>query len=244
MIARRRTAPRSSSPWEQYVESTHRPINSLAIVLPLLVFFHIGAAYWGIRFIPHRDLRRLLAFFGATAPFLPAMMVITVLVAQHLARKDRWAVQGRVVGGMLIEAVIWTLPLVAVSFLRRVHAGQAVASALSNRPLGQQLVFFVGAGVYEEFIFRLVGIGLLVLVFHDVFKLPEPPVIIAAIAATALLFALYHFTGRQLAGGQLAWGRLLFLTMAGALWGTAQVLRGFGVAVASHITWNLYVALS
>ncbi|MFW6062145.1 MAG: hypothetical protein ACOC93_04985, partial [Planctomycetota bacterium] len=171
----KRTARKQHGPLGAYPEHTLRPLNSLLLVAPLLAFFHIGAWYWGIEFIPPRDLRRILSFFGATAWFLPPMLVVVVLLLQHAALKEPWKPQGMVILGMLGEGVLWTLPLIAVSFLRG-GGGNLVASAgpLAGRSVLQQLVYVCGAGVYEEFLFRLLLIGLILLVFVDLFRLAQP----------------------------------------------------------------------
>ncbi len=47
-----------------YAELTHRPMNCLAFILPGLVFFQIGTAWYGTELLAPMHLNRLLGLFG------------------------------------------------------------------------------------------------------------------------------------------------------------------------------------
>ena len=69
----------SSRRRDSYTWQTHRPLNCLVFVLPLLLFFHIGTAHYGTSLLAPRDLGRLLRYCGATAAYLPALLILAVL---------------------------------------------------------------------------------------------------------------------------------------------------------------------
>jgi hypothetical protein len=205
----------------------------------MLLAFHVGVLVMGIAPFPQYPLRNLLEVFGASWSFLPPVLVVAVLVSQHIARKDPLGVDVRTLAGMLVESILWTLPLLAVRLLRN----RATAGDVSGGWLGgivQQVLYEMGVGVYEEFVFRLVLVGLLLLLLADVFSVPEAWASAVAVVGSAIVFALAHFRlGGAWGGVPFEWGRFLFLAPAGVLWGGVLIYRGFGVAVGAHVAWNL-----
>jgi hypothetical protein len=228
---------------DTYRHQTLRPLNSLLFILPLLLFFHVAAAFYGTDLLALRDVAKVLRFFGATVAYLPALAILVVLFVQHLARRDRFHVHGATLAGMLVESIAWTLPLVAlVHVMGRLTAGALAAARHAPQPLLQQLVVAVGAALYEEFIFRLVLIGLLLLLFVDVFDLHRQAATVFVVVFSAVCFSLYHFS-RQHFTGELPfpWHPFAFRGLAGVYLGGLLLLRGFGITVGAHAVYNVYV---
>lgn len=101
-------------------------------------------------------------------------------------------------------------------------------------------VTFVGAGVYEEVLFRL----LLLPVCYGWFRmLRAGPRASAALAvlATSLMFALAHYVGP--AGDALVPYTFCFRAAAGAYFAVLFVARGFGVTVGAHACYDLIVGV-
>jgi len=208
------------------------PIHSLVLVAPLLLFFHAMRASYDVHLAGPALIRHFLGYFGATQAVLPGLLVVTVLVVQQALRRLPWRPDPAVLAGMVGEAILWTLPLVGVALLTGKLA--AAGAAAPPQALGQA-VAAVGAGVYEEFLFRLAAISLLVLVLADVANLRRDASTAAAVVIAAVGFALCHFIAEPFRGP-----KFLFLTVAGLLWGALFLSRGFAVAVGSHVCWNLY----
>jgi len=232
---------------DTYWRRTQRPLNCLVFLLPLLIFFQVGAAIYGNELLVPQLLGRVLGWFGATAAFLPALLIVVMLLVMHLLHGEPWRVDGSALLGMGGESLLWTLPLVALTYLLYRASAPAAAALLS--PAGQNLVkgllVATGAGIYEEFIFRLVFVSLVLLICVDVFDLPRDVVTIVAVIASALLFSLCHFSGAELTGkAPFQWTRFVFLTLAGLLWGALFVFRGFGIAAGAHICYDMFVVLS
>jgi len=225
---------------DSYSRDIHKPLYCLLFVLPLLVVFHLYMGMGRSGLLAEHDLGRVLSYFGATAGFLPPLAVLTVLFVQHLVKRDRYDFKLRVFGGMVVESVLWVIPLAAISGLTARVFATAAATAPALRL--EYALAGLGAGVYEEFIFRLVFIGLIILLGVDVFGLPKVPVAVFAVIATAILFSLSHlnvpfFSGRE----EFDAGTFAFRMMAGICLGTIFLLRGFGIAVGTHVVWNVYV---
>ena len=92
-------------------------LNCLAFVAPILLAYHIAAAYRGTDPRALRHVGSILKHFGATAPYLPPVLVAVALLLQHAAQKAPWRLHGMTVAGMLAESVAWMAPLAVMSML-------------------------------------------------------------------------------------------------------------------------------
>lgn len=97
------------------------------------------------------------------------------------------------------------------------------------------LVFSVGAGIYEELLFRLIAIALLHLLLVDVLGLPDHYGAVGAIGLSAVAFAMYHFSPTN----PFDWGKFLFYSAAGIYFAAVYVLRGFGIVAATHALYDI-----
>ena len=165
---------RSSQPSlddESYRRQTLRPLNCLVFILVPLAAFHLGAARFGTRLMVPYYFDKVLRYFGATSLHLSALLIVAALLAQHLVRRDKWRLEMRVLAGMLAESIIWSLPVIALSFLLPRSLAMAASPATQSatgaetQPVSliQQIIEKMGAGVYEEFFFRLVLISVIML---------------------------------------------------------------------------------
>jgi membrane protease YdiL (CAAX protease family) len=113
----------------------------------------------------------------------------------------------------------------------------AAGAAAPAGPLAA-LVGFLGAGVYEEALFRLV----LIPVFFAALRALQTPQVIAssaAITASSLLFSLAHHAGTP--GEAFTWFAFIFRWLAGVYFAWVFVVRGFGVAVGTHTAYDVLV---
>ena len=239
---------------DTYRNDTLRPLNGLAFVLPLLVVFQIGTAIYGTALLAPRDILRILGHFGATASYLPAVLIVIVLLMQHLAHKDPWKLQLKTLAGMFGESIVWTVPLVVLFHLTgRLLSAQGLEAtgnpgdllSPAQSEFVQGFMQAIGAGVYEEFIFRLMFISLGLVLLVDILRLKEQSCAIAALIVSAIVFSAYHLTWDQLTGvAEFPAKAFLFRTIAGIYLGGLYVFRGFGIAVGTHAFYNIYAFVS
>jgi len=209
----------------------------------MLLFFQIGTAYYGTTLLAPRHLGKILKYFGATAAYLPALLIVAVLLIQHVLSREKWTAEPKALAGMFGESVLWTTPLIAMSYL----CGSPMAGVAASSPAGgqllQALLLAVGAGVYEEFLFRLAMISLILLIFVDIFSIKKGPVLLAAVVASGCLFSLYHFPFGTDGAGGFHWAEFIFRAAAGIYLGLIFIARGFAVAVGTHTFFNLFVVI-
>jgi membrane protease YdiL (CAAX protease family) len=219
-----------------YLKKSERPLASLIFLLPLILIHEIGWRLSGERLLAFVMLRQFCDFFGATGPFIPALVLIISLLGWHLARKDKWTVEVNTLLGMTLESLLLALPLVALA------AGMArwtwrPTLAMHIGGSSNQIVIALGAGIYEEMIFRLTLITLLNILFVDLLRMPKTRAAILMVVISAVTFSLYHYLGPE----RFAWQSFVFRTVAGMYFGTIFICRGFGVTAGCHAAYDCIV---
>jgi len=233
----------------RYFENTLRPLQSAFFLLPLIVIYEVGLVRYGTVAIDRtaRDIyaRRLLydffEWFGISGYYLPGLVVMVVLVSMHFAHRDSWRFEPRHYIYMGAESIALALPLFVFSLV--LFRGGRVSSAGDMHTLlwQGQLVFSIGAGIYEELLFRLICLAVLHGLFADVFGLTSWVSAVLSIALSAIAFALYHFNFTE--QNPFVWSLFLFYTLAGIYFAGIYLARGFGVAAASHAMYDVLVVL-
>jgi hypothetical protein len=235
-----------------YWNVTRRPIPCLAFVAPILVAYELGVLWLGgesagaLRTGADAWMRQALAGVGLTDQWLlPLGLVIALLLWQATDGRD-WRFSPISLGGMALESVILAVALIGLSravdlgFARLENTPSALLAAGQGggtHPL-TQLVGFLGAGVYEEALFRLA----LVPLFYGVLRVLQTPAVLAsslAVTSSALLFSLAHHAGTP--GETFTWFAFVFRWLAGVYFAWVFVVRGFGVAVGTHSAYDILV---
>lgn len=219
---------------------------------PLLLAYEFGVLWVGgdsaeaLRTGADAWMRQSLAGIGLTDQwFLPLILMIALLIWQALDPRD-WRFSPATLVGMAIESLLMAVALIGLSrlvdvgFTRLEPASTPVMAAASSR-LVQSLspfIGFLGAGVYEEALFRL----LLVPLCYGTLRLLQMPAVMAstlAMTASALLFSLAHHAGTP--GEAFTWFAFIFRWLAGVYFAWVFVARGFGVAVGTHCAYDVLV---
>ena len=227
---------------EGYLHKTHRPLNCLVFILPFLVAYEVGSIFIGDRLLAPRYLAAALGVFGASGAYVPPASVVAVLFVWHVVSRQRWHVDADALLGMLAESALWVIPIFGAHALTQRLLGPVsmAARAGSTPALAGRLLTGIGAGVYEEFLFRLVAIGAALGVLVDIFGAPRRAVLVGAIAASSICFSAVHFV---YPAETFRLGALAFRAAAGVYLAVLYVARGFGVAVGVHACYNVAVTL-
>jgi hypothetical protein len=191
-------------------------------------------------------MRNVCGSLGFTDHWLLPLLLCLILMGWQILKFQDWRFSPAILIGMVLESSIWAVALVGVS--RAIDLGFAyleqtgpllleTTRADTNRSLCA-LVGFIGAGVYEETLFRLI---LVPVFFHALRVLQTPQVLASSLAVTgsALLFALAHHAGTP--GEAFTWYAFIFRWMAGVFFAWIFVLRGFGIAVGTHTIYDVLV---
>ena len=236
-----------------YITATTRPLSCLVFLLPIIVLHQIGNLVFALK-TPEGEplinaalgiLRGILSLIGPTGMYLPGLVMVITLLIWHWAKGYPWQVRARTILGMAIESFLFAWPIFVLLFILK-SSGPAAATMLSGTStdaaatLPGQAVLMIGAGIYEELLFRLGLISLIALLLTKVGSLSKESALLFAAAASALLFAVYHFYfGTEPV--PFDWPRFSFYFLAGVYFSGLYVLRGFGITVGAHTVYNLIV---
>jgi hypothetical protein len=239
-----------------YWATTRRPIPCLAFILPLLIAYEAGVVYFGghsadaLRAGADAWVRQGLATFGLTDRWLlPFGLLCALLGWQAVDRRD-WRFSPGVLLGMILESALLAVALIGLSklvdlgFARLEEPGILAASSpdptispVTRHPLAP-VVGFLGAGLYEEALFRLALIPLLYWTLRLAF-MPRLLACTLAVTASSLVFSLAHHAG--VPGEAFTWFAFVFRWLAGIFFAWVFVIRGFGIAVGTHAAYDLLV---
>lgn len=242
-----------------YWADSARPLVSLAFVAPMLIIYE-GAVLWlgpaAVRNGADVWLRTLLDGAGFGQYFLLPLLTVGLLLGWHHARHDPWQISSATIRLMWVESALFAGLLLAAAQLQAMLLGGSSEAAFLGGPSYftrgvARLIGYLGAGVYEELLFRLLPIPLLTVALGWT-KLNRRGSLIIAVALTSLLFSLAHYRldfdllGMRIAlpyGDAFEWHSFLFRFTAGLLFGALFALRGFGIACGAHALYDLFVAL-
>ena len=188
------------------------------------------------------DLARVFGPTGDRA--LRVFFGLTVLVAAwSIARRQLpWL---RVAALIALEGAVYALVLGPLADALTESSARVLSPELmEGHPLVRNLIGSLGAGIFEEVVFRLGLLSVLALgsvAAVGAFGLPYSLGVVLAILLSSVAFSLFHHVGPG--APPVEYRVFLFRTMAGVLLGVMFVLRGFGVCVYAHSAYDLHYYL-
>ncbi len=233
-----------------YFSSTRHPWACLLFLVPLLAAYEGGVLWLGgdadgrMRNGADAWLRWGLELFGARQVLAAPIAVLVIMLLWSWWRwSDRPDDPVTTFFGMAFESCLFAFAL--WQFSRNFGPildgfGVRLQITVQTAPLSQILTY-IGAGIYEEVLFRLVlFVGLCGVL--RVVGLPKIIAVPVAMAAAALAFAAAHHIGPY--GEPMRADYFVFRTCAGLFFTLLFVLRGFGIAVGAHVGYDVLVGVS
>ncbi len=104
-----------------------------------------------------------------------------------------------------------------------------------------QLMISLGAGIYEELLFRVILVSGLAWLGRRVFGWSSPATSLFAVTLAALVFSAFHYVGPY--GDPLELGSFTFRMVAGLLFSGLYLLRGFGITAWTHALYDVFLAV-
>jgi hypothetical protein len=209
--------------------------------------------------------------------FAPAVVILTLVTLQFTCRQS-WKVKPGDFALMTAECVVLAIPLIVLALvLNREPNRQSTAGSfnkiitciscpsvqqagqpdsngqnthigLHRRSVKMDMLTGIGAGIYEELIFRLVLISLSMTFFELVLGMPKTNAIIISVIISSVLFSLHHhfvFLNGQFVKTQefFTWTRFAFRAVAGIFFAIIFAVRGFGIAAGTHAFYDIIATL-
>jgi len=228
----------------------HDPRNlltSLVLVFPLFLIYQVGVLFTlpmlnGADFLTVFLFRNVglttTAYLGYTGLVTAAFIggVIVLRKRQHFDAGLVWRV--------FLESGIYALTMgsLIVFVMTRVFGiSPRLAGGVAAQSFGTRLVMSLGAGVYEETVFRLGLLAGLTALFERGIGMRRSIAGLLGLAISSILFSAMHHIPPY--GDPLHLGVFTFRFLAGLCFATLFWWRGFAVAVYTHALYDLYVLL-
>ncbi len=217
---------------------------SLIFVIPLLVIYELGilsdinaAALWvktpisWLRAHPAQllgaNITLILNAIGILAVFM-AVRRLGRLGALHLGTFY----------GMFAESCVYALLIGPIALLPLVGRWEFPGFSPNLSNFWAKIVMSCGAGVYEEFLFRFLLLGIIFFLAQELGKLGRFSAGALALFISGAVFSAAHFLGP---GENPAYSAFIYRLVAGMVFGVIYLARGFGIAAFTHALYDVYV---
>jgi len=236
---------------KSYWQATRAPRYSLVFAFPLLIGYETLAfalthdALEGVRNGADVLLKSLFLVLGGRYG-LVAFGAVLLGSGAYLVWRDRrrgggW--EARIFAGMAIESLVYAFVFGGVTSGLTgllLNLSRASAGSVAQLDLPTQLMVSLGAGIYEELLFRVLLVSLLAGMGRVVFGWGTRASGFFAALSGALIFAGFHYLGPY--GDPLTLGSFVFRTIAGLLFSGLYLLRGFGITAWTHALYDVLLA--
>jgi len=239
---------------KDYLHRSRAPRYSILFALPLLVLYEglsallTHSAVAGVRNGADVLLKSLFVALGGRDGLVVFGLLLVgggaFLVVRDIRRSGE-RLSARVFAAMLLESGVYaTLFGFVVGWLttlllegpRRLSVGGAAALGLQT-----QLVVSLGAGIYEELLFRVVLVGALMWGTRRLLGARTGLAATISVVVSALVFSSFHYVGSL--GDTFTLASFTFRAIAGVAFSVLYVLRGFGITAWTHALYDLGLSL-
>jgi len=235
--AERQTAPETGP---GYLRESRSLGMSIVSIMPLIILYHCGIVQQGssVRNLAEVWLTGPLRLVGLTAAHVLNVALIVALLAVLWRTEAHAPSSFLVVVLMIAEGALYALALN--------RGAPALAAVIDRRASGvlfavnwsraAPLLLALGAGVYEELLFRLLLLGGGAYLLQSLFLWNRKWSLLVMLAVSSLAFSAAHYVGPL--ADQFRSYDFIFRAVCGAVLGLIFLGRGLGVAVWTHAIYN------
>ena len=225
----------------QYLNSSKSLHYSLILTLPAVAIYEIGIlllfkdSFFELRNTGEILLRSFFEYLGLTNPVIVStillLLFIVVMVRGYKIEKKP-GIHANYIIYMLLESMFWgVLIFIGLQLFTSLPLQiGTMQEKLSNINLA------VGAGIFEELIFRLILIGSILIILERGIALKRGVSVPAAILLSAIVFAGFHLFMEVYSFP--VFSQRVF---GGILLGSLFYTRGYGISVYAHIVYNFLI---
>ncbi|HSC58994.1 MAG TPA: CPBP family glutamic-type intramembrane protease [Gemmatimonadales bacterium] len=237
-----------------YWQLSRSPRYSVLFAAPLLLAYEISA-----RILTHGDagvrngadvmLKSLFVWLGGRDGIL-VFDVLLAAVGAALIWRDRRAggapLRWAVFALMLAEAVVLAVAFgfVASLLTALILNGPSILAiqGAAAFDVPTQMMVSLGAGIYEELLFRVLIVSGLVALARRAFGWSPWRSNAFAVVVGAVVFSAFHYIGPY--GDPLQLPSFVFRTVAGLLFSGLYVLRGYGITAWTHSLYDIFLTIA
>lgn len=226
-----------------YFQLSRSASYSVVFAIPLLIAYEGFALFlnqsdlYGIRNSADVFLKLFLAYVGIHGFFgFGAAMIVALLLLRFVAAAPRFApMRLGVFLLMLVESLVYSFVFGAIV------GGVTHVLLAPSAPLSRsaQVLVSLGAGIYEEFVFRVLLLAALIFCLQRLLRFQSGLAYGVAALLGAALFSAFHYVGPL--GDPFQLPSFLFRFIAGLVLTGLYFARGYGVTAYTHSLYDLWV---
>lgn len=215
-----------------YFEDTRTPVYSFIAILPLIVLYDFLIIFTRPNYVARAGvwvdgllgIMRLNSVLGKVI-FSTSLFLIFAFFS--IKGKKKVHINMNYFPFMLLESIVYAYFFAnMVFFLRR----GMLLTIFSSK---DGLVLSIGAGFYEELIFRLFPMLMLKLFVKNGDRRAIP--VLVVVLVSSVLFSLFHYIGPE----SYSYESFVFRFIAAIILFVIFIVRGFGIAVYTHTIYDL-----
>ncbi len=239
-------------PTSSYWQATRAPRYSLIFALPLLLAYEglaqLLSGEAGVRNGADVLLKSLFVILGGRHGLTIFAAVLfgggLILVVRDWRKSG--APQAKYFLGMALESVVYAMIFGGVtSTLTGLLLGRSrllIQGGGTALTFPTEIMVSLGAGIYEELLFRVVIVSALARLAVVAFGWRPLVSGVFATLVGAFIFSAFHYVGPL--GDTLELGSFVFRMIAGVLLSGLFLLRGFGVAAWTHALYDVFLTVA
>ena len=232
---------RKVSLFRQYLNSSRSIHYSLILVLPILAIYEFGIfilfrdSFFEMRNTGEVMLRNFFTVINLNNPYIISVILLIIFIGVMIRGyriEKKPGVHANFLIYMMIESMLWGAVLYISLFMFSEIPLQLIT--LQDKLANMNLA--IGAGIFEELVFRVVIITALVTIHHRGLGFSESSAGIFSIIIAAVIFAGFHLFMEPFTVSVFS-QRII----GGVFLGTLYTFRGYGISVYSHIIYNFLI---
>jgi len=228
-----------------YLLKSRTSFYSFLFTLPLFFLYEVNIVFlsWddilvvrnGADFLMRNILESfdIYGLYGLGLVFLLGLLVTYIFFIKDDQQQE---VKVNFLFIMLAESMLWSVVLYFSLFKFMV-----LLMNPTGKTILQQVTLAIGAGIYEEFLFRVLLIAGLSGILGFVFMWDKTFKNIIAVVLSGGIFSAFHFMGEY--GDFFSMELFLIRFFAGLILGVLYMYRGFGITAYTHSIYDLIVLI-
>jgi hypothetical protein len=235
-------APLISPIAESYWIESRQPLVSLVFIFPMMLIYEIGVWKWGVQNGADEWMVEVLSLMDFRLHIFLPLLTVGILLAWHHLTHHPWRFSAGVISTMAVESLLLAVCLRVILVLQRMMLLQIPAPPPSPTMADRLRVSvgYLGAGIYEELLFRLILLSIAVWIVRLWLSDKRKSKVIAVLASS-ILFSAAHYIGA--AGYSFDWSSFTFRFIAGLFFAVLFIYRGFGITAGTHAFYDILVVI-
>ena len=224
---------------KDYFRKSSSPLYSFIITLPIFLIYELGI-FWmrNIEFNYIQNgadvlIEQIILKLGFDVIYVSSIIFLFILLIIIYYQKRHFnslSISRPYLGVMFLESMVYASILF---FLM----GNLYLMDASTNDFYCNMILSLGAGIYEELIFRVLLIYISYQSIKFLFRLSKFSANFYAVIFSAILFSLFHFIGAESFNQEAFAVRFI----AGIFLASLYVQRGFGITAITHSFYDIFV---